>query len=53
MKSNLAEKRDYVSSTNACKACMPLGASIAFKGVEGCVPFCTAPRAAPPACAAI
>jgi len=39
MKSNLAEKRDYVSSTNACKACMPLGACLAFKGVEGCVPF--------------
>lgn len=39
MKSKLAEKRDYVSSTNACKACMPLGACIAFKGIEGCVPF--------------
>ena len=39
MKSNLAEKRDYVSSTNACKACMSLGACIAFKGIEGCVPF--------------
>jgi nitrogenase molybdenum-iron protein NifN len=39
MKSNLAHKRDYVSSTNACKACMPLGACLAFKGIEGCVPF--------------
>jgi nitrogenase molybdenum-iron protein NifN len=39
MKTNLAQKKDYVSSTNACKACMPLGASIAFKGIEGCVPF--------------
>lgn len=39
MKTSLAEKRDYVSSTNACKACMPLGACIAFKGIEGCVPF--------------
>ena len=39
MRSNLAPKRDYVSSTNACKACMPLGACIAFKGIEGCVPF--------------
>ncbi|MCF8032304.1 MAG: nitrogenase [Desulfarculaceae bacterium] len=39
MKNNLAPKRDYVSSTNACKACMPLGACIAFKGIEGCVPF--------------
>ena len=39
MKTNLAEKRSFVSSTNACKACMPLGACIAFKGIEGCVPF--------------
>jgi nitrogenase molybdenum-iron protein NifN len=39
MKSNLAQKKDYVSSTNACKACMPLGAALAFKGIEGCVPF--------------
>ena len=39
MKTNTAEKREYVSSTNACKACMPLGACIAFKGIEGCVPF--------------
>ncbi len=30
---------NYVSTTNACKACMPLGACLAFKGVEGCVPF--------------
>ncbi len=29
----------YVSTTNACKMCTPLGASLAFKGVEGCVPF--------------
>lgn len=29
----------YVSTTNACKLCTPLGATLAFKGVEGCVPF--------------
>ncbi|MFZ5587122.1 MAG: nitrogenase component 1 [Thermodesulfobacteriota bacterium] len=29
----------YVSTTNACKLCMPMGACLAFKGVEGCVPF--------------
>ena len=29
----------YVSTTNACKLCTPLGASLAFKGVEGAVPF--------------
>ncbi|MCB2187187.1 MAG: nitrogenase [Deltaproteobacteria bacterium] len=27
------------ATTNACKLCMPLGASLAFKGVEGAVPF--------------
>ncbi|MFP4072329.1 MAG: nitrogenase component 1 [Desulfovibrionales bacterium] len=29
----------YVSTTNACKLCRPLGAAVAFKGIEGCVPF--------------
>lgn len=28
-----------VSTTNACKLCTPLGACLAFRGVEGCVPF--------------
>ena len=35
----MTEMPSYVSTTNACKLCKPLGASIAFKGVEGCVPF--------------
>lgn len=35
---NIKEK-PYVSTRNACKVCTPLGASIAFKGVEGCVPL--------------
>ena len=40
MKNNLmARNDDYVATTNACKACMPLGACLAFKGIEGCVPF--------------
>lgn len=30
---------DYISTTNACKLCKPLGASLAFRGVEGAVPF--------------
>lgn len=30
---------NYVSTTNACKLCKPLGASLAFRGIEGCVPF--------------
>jgi nitrogenase molybdenum-iron protein NifN len=29
----------YVSTTNACKLCKPLGAAIAFRGIAGCVPF--------------
>ncbi len=30
---------NYISTTNACKLCTPLGASIAFKGIEGAVPY--------------
>jgi nitrogenase molybdenum-iron protein NifN len=26
-------------TTNACKLCTPLGACLAFRGFEGCVPF--------------
>lgn len=33
------DKAPYVSTTNACKLCSPLGACIAFKGVEGLVPL--------------
>lgn len=29
----------YVSTTNACKLCRPLGACLAFRGVAGAVPF--------------
>ena len=32
-------KTPFVSTTNACKLCMPLGATVAFRGIEGCVPF--------------
>ncbi|MBA4356173.1 MAG: nitrogenase [Desulfovibrio sp.] len=31
--------QSHVSTTNACKLCTPLGATLAFKGVEGAVPF--------------
>jgi nitrogenase molybdenum-iron protein NifN len=34
-----ATKEPYVSTTNACKLCKPLGASLVFRGVEGAVPF--------------
>ncbi|MFZ5776364.1 MAG: nitrogenase component 1 [Thermodesulfobacteriota bacterium] len=30
---------NYTSTTNACKLCRPLGACLAFRGVEGAVPF--------------
>lgn len=30
---------NYVSTTNACKLCKPLGATLAFRGIEGTVPF--------------
>jgi nitrogenase molybdenum-iron protein NifN len=29
----------YVSTTNACKLCTPMGASLAFRGIEGSVAF--------------
>lgn len=32
-------KREYVATRNACKLCAPLGASMAYKGIEGCVPL--------------
>jgi len=30
---------NYVSTTNPCKLCTPLGAALAFKGIEGAVPY--------------
>lgn len=35
----LTQKPNYVSTTNACKLCTPLGAAMAFRGVEGAIPF--------------
>ncbi|HZL09420.1 MAG TPA: nitrogenase component 1 [Prolixibacteraceae bacterium] len=29
----------FKSTRNACKLCAPLGASVAFKGIQGCVPI--------------
>ncbi|WP_320172095.1 nitrogenase component 1 [Maridesulfovibrio sp.] len=31
--------KNYTSTTNACKLCTPLGASLAFRGVEGAIPY--------------
>jgi nitrogenase molybdenum-iron protein NifN len=30
---------NYISTTNACKLCRPLGACLAFRGIEGAVSF--------------
>jgi nitrogenase molybdenum-iron protein NifN len=35
----IVKDKPFVSTRNACKVCTPLGASIAFKGIEGCVPL--------------
>lgn len=35
----MKDGKPYVSTTNACKLCKPLGAAVAFRGIEGCVPF--------------
>ncbi len=35
----MTKMHDYTATTNACKLCKPLGAAIAFRGIEGCVPF--------------
>ncbi|WP_163335681.1 nitrogenase component 1 [Desulfopila sp. IMCC35008] len=37
--SKMPKMPNYVSTTNACKLCEPLGASLAFRGIEGAVPF--------------
>lgn len=31
--------KTYTATRNACKLCAPLGASMAFKGIKGCVPI--------------
>lgn len=35
----MSKMPNYTATTNACKLCKPLGASLAFRGIEGCVPF--------------
>jgi nitrogenase molybdenum-iron protein NifN len=35
----LKSAEPYTSTTNACKLCRPMGACIAFRGIEGAVPF--------------
>lgn len=38
-KTTETSEKNFTSTRNACKVCTPLGASIVFKGVEGCVPL--------------
>ena len=33
------KEKAFVATRNACKLCTPLGASIVFRGIEGCVPL--------------
>ncbi len=35
----MVETKTYTSTRNSCKLCAPLGASLVFKGIEGCVPL--------------
>jgi nitrogenase molybdenum-iron protein NifN len=35
----LKSTKEFTATRNACKLCAPLGASIAFKGIRGCVPI--------------
>ncbi len=36
---NIKPAPEFKSTRNACKLCAPLGASVAFKGIRGCVPI--------------
>ena len=31
--------KHFTATRNACKLCAPLGACLAFRGIEGCIPF--------------
>lgn len=33
------KRPNYISTTNACKLCKPMGATLAFRGIEGAMPF--------------
>ena len=35
----MIEAKTYTSTRNSCKLCAPLGASLVYKGIEGCVPL--------------
>lgn len=35
----MTDAKTYISTRNSCKLCAPLGASLVFKGIDGCVPL--------------
>ncbi len=39
MKPEYKDIKAFTATRNACKLCAPLGASMAFKGIQGCVPL--------------
>lgn len=39
MKTTSEIKQNYTATRNACKLCAPLGASLVYKGIQGCVPL--------------
>ncbi len=36
---NCVTGKNFTATRNACKLCAPLGACLAFRGIEGCLPF--------------
>ncbi|MDD5723315.1 MAG: nitrogenase component 1 [Syntrophales bacterium] len=38
-KMKIQGKTEYKATSNACKLCSPLGASLVFRGIENCVPL--------------
>ena len=39
METKVKTPETYTSTRNACKLCSPLGASVVFKGIQGCLPM--------------
>ncbi|MBF0391012.1 MAG: nitrogenase [Desulfamplus sp.] len=38
-KKKKALRQNYTATQNACKLCTPIGATLAFQGIEGCIPL--------------
>lgn len=39
METTKTTSASFISTRNACKLCAPLGASVVFKGIRGCIPM--------------